>query len=383
MKVVLLSNYLNHHQLPLCLSMAEKTGGNFTFVATKPISDMRLALGYSDMDHKYPFVLRAYESGENREQAEKLLLEADVVIWMATLFDWIRPRLRTEKLSFDNSERLMKTNDGFVNVYGHMAKYTPPLFRYRKNHYLLSAGAYAAGDYARIHLFRDRAFRWGYFPNALRYDPEELLRRKKRGSILWAGRLIDWKHPENAVLTAKRLRDEGVPFEMKIIGEGEREATLRALIAEHGLFGQVQLLGAMPQEQVRRQMEEADVFLFTSDRREGWGAVLNEAMNSGCAVAASNECGSVPYLIRDGENGLIYPAKDQSALDDCVLRLMRDAPWKRMIQERACHTIMEEWNAELAAERLLRLSEQLLQNTNADPYAEGPCSRAPRIQMER
>ena len=383
MKVVLLSNYLNHHQLPLCLALTEKTGGSFTFIATKPISDMRLALGYSDMDHAYPFVLRAYESEENRVQAQQLLLEADVVIWMATLFDWIRPRLRAGKLSFDYSERLMKKNSGFVNVYGHMAKYTPPLFRYRKNHYLLSAGAYAAGDYARIHLFRDRAFRWGYFPNALRYDPEELLRRKKPGRILWAGRLIDWKHPENAVLTAKRLRDAGVPFELLIIGSGEQEETLRALIAEHALQEHVTLLGAMPQEQVRRRMEEADVFLFTSDRQEGWGAVLNEAMNSGCAVVASNACGSVPYLIRDGENGLIYPAKDQAALDDCVLRLMRDASRKRTLQERACRTIMEEWNAEIAAERLLRLSEQLLQNTNADPYAEGPCSRAPRIQMER
>ena len=383
MKVVLLSNYLNHHQLPLCLALTEKTGGSFTFIATKPVSEMRLALGYSDMDHAYPFVLRAYESAGNRAQAHKLLLEADVVIWMATLFDWIRPRLRAGKLTFDNSERLMRNNDSLVNIYGHMAKYTTPLIAHRKNHYLLSIGAYAAADYFRIHLFRDRAFRWGYFPNAVRYEPEELLRRKKPGRILWAGRLLELKHPEHAVLTAKRLRDAGVPFELQIIGSGEQEETLCALIAEHALQEHVTLLGAMTPEQVRRHMEEADVFLFTSDRREGWGAVVNEAMNSGCAVVASRECGSVPYLIRDGENGLIYPAEDQAALDDCVLRLMRDAPWKRTLQERACRTILEEWNAEVAAERLLRLSEQLLENKNADPYAEGPCSRAPEIKMAR
>ena len=383
MKVVLLSNYLNHHQLPLCLALDAQTGGKFTFVATQPISEMRLALGYSDMDHQYPFVLRAYESEESRAQAQKLLLDADVVIWMATLFDWILPRLRAGKLSFDNSERLMRNNDSLPNIYGHMVKYATPLIRRRKNHYLLSIGAYAAGDYFRIHLFRGRAFRWGYFPTTGRYDPDTLLRGKKSGRILWAGRLLELKHPENAVLTAKRLRDEGVPFEMKIIGSGEQEVPLRALIAEHGLCDQVELLGAMTPEQVRRHMEEADVFLFTSDRREGWGAVVNEAMNSGCAVVASRQCGAVPYLIRDGENGLIYSAEDQAALDACVLRLMRDAPWKRTLQERACRTIMEEWNAEVAAERLLRLSEQLLQNTNADPYADGPCSRAPKIRMEQ
>lgn len=383
MKVVLLSNYLNHHQLPLCLALAEKTDGNFTFIATKPISEMRLALGYRDMDRQYPFVLRAYESEENRAQAQKLLLEADVAIWMATLFDWIMPRLRAGKLSFDNSERLLRSNSSLPNILAHMAKYTMPLILHRKNHYLLSIGAYAAGDYFRIRLFRGRAFRWGYFPNAVRYDPEELLRRKKPGRILWAGRLLQLKHPESAVLTAKRLRDEGVPFEMQIIGSGEQEETLRALIAEHALQERVTLLGAMTPEQVRRHMEEADVFLFTSDRREGWGAVVNEAMNSGCAVVASKECGSVPYLIRDGENGLIFSAGDQAALDDCVLRLMRDAAWKQTLQERACRTIMEKWNAEVAAERLLRLSELLLENENADPYADGPCSRAPVMKSER
>lgn len=383
MKVVLLSNYLNHHQLPLCLALVEKTGGNFTFIATKPISEMRLALGYRDMDRQYPFVLRAYESEENRAQAQKLMLEADVAIWMATLFDWILPRLRAGKLSFDNSERLLRSNSSLPNIVAHMAKYSAPLILHQRNHYLLSIGAYAAGDYAGIRLFRNRAFRWGYFPNAVRYEPEELLRQKIPGRILWAGRLLALKHPENAVLTAKRLRDEGIPFEMQVIGSGEQEETLRALIADNGLQEHVTLLGAMTPEQVRRHMEEADVFLFTSDRREGWGAVVNEAMNSGCAVVASRECGSVPYLIQDGENGLVFSAGDQAALDDCVLRLLRDAPWKRTLQERACRTIMEEWNAEVAAERLLRLSEQLLENENADPYADGPCSRVPVMKSER
>ncbi len=48
------------------------------------------------------------------------------------------------------------------------------------------------------------------------------------------------------------------------------------------------MLGAMSPDKVRAYMERADVFLFTSDFNEGWGAVLNESMNSGCAVVASH-----------------------------------------------------------------------------------------------
>ena len=40
--------------------------------------------------------------------------------------------------------------------------------------------------------------------------------------------------------------------------------------------------------------------------QDGWGAVANEAMNSACALVAGHMIGAVPYLIRQGENGLIY-----------------------------------------------------------------------------
>ena len=40
--------------------------------------------------------------------------------------------------------------------------------------------------------------------------------------------------------------------------------------------------------------------------QEGWGAVLNEAMNSGCACIASHAIGSAGFLIEHGENGFVY-----------------------------------------------------------------------------
>ena len=45
-------------------------------------------------------------------------------------------------------------------------------------------------------------------------------------------------------------------------------------------------------------MEESEIYLVTSDRKEGWGAVVNEAMNSGCAVVADHMIGAAPWMIR-------------------------------------------------------------------------------------
>ena len=117
------------------------------------------------------------------------------------------------------------------------------------------------------------------------------------------------------------------------------------------------------------------MLLFTSDRQEGWGAVVNEAMNSGCAVVASHAAGSVPYLLRDGENGLIYRSGDVAMLARKIRYLLEKPDERIRMAQAAYETIVNTWNAEIAARRLVELVEGLL-NGKTQPYPEGPCSVA-------
>jgi glycosyltransferase involved in cell wall biosynthesis len=59
--------------------------------------------------------------------------------------------------------------------------------------------------------------------------------------------------------------------------------------------------------------------------REPWGLVVNEAMNRGLAVIASDAVGAAAGgLVRDGENGLIVPAGNSGALARALTRLAGD-----------------------------------------------------------
>ena len=105
---------------------------------------------------------------------------------------------------------------------------------------------------------------------------------------------------------AKRLVQEGYRFNMNIIGTGVLEKEIEKKIKENRLQKYIHMLGAMNPTQVREYMEKSEIFLFTSDFNEGWGAVLNESLNSGCAVVVSHAVGAAPYLIDDGQNGMLY-----------------------------------------------------------------------------
>jgi glycosyltransferase involved in cell wall biosynthesis len=136
------------------------------------------------------------------------------------------------------------------------------------------------------------------------------------------------------------------------------------------------MLGSMPPEAVRDHMEAANIFLFTSDFNEGWGAVLNESMNSACAVVASHAIGSVPFLLEEGKNGYIYRNGDMDSLYGRVVTLIEQPELREQMGKEAYRTLAELWNADVAAERFLALAQTLLDSKSPNLFEEGPCSRA-------
>lgn len=378
MKVTFVSNYFNHHQRALSDALFHAVDDAFAFVETSPMRLERRQMGYG-RESRPSYVCTAYTSG-NPEEIYARVADADVVIFGSAQERYLRQRKRRGQLIFRYSEHPLKQG-------AEPLKYLPRYVRWhRKNPanrpiYLLAASAFAPGDYAKFGLFRDRAYRWGYFPETRTYaDPDAFLRQKDPTEILWVGRFLELKHPEAALSAAQRLRRSGCSFRLHIIGTGPMEPQLRQRIHAYGLCDSVRLLGAMPPERVRAHMEHAGIFLFTSDRREGWGAVVNEAMNSGCAVVASDAAGAVPYLIEHGKNGLVYPSGNADAMYALVKRLLEEPERQRRLGNAAYHTITELWNAEVAAARLLQLS-QAIRNGDAFPdlFESGPCSRAEPI----
>jgi glycosyltransferase involved in cell wall biosynthesis len=304
LKLVFTSNYFNHHQKPFCDEMYRLLGDDFAFIANTVMSEERKKLGYSQ-GHIPPYVHFAFFGKAGRMEAETLLNNADVVIAGAAPNSTLLERIRNGKLLFRYSERPFKKKASLPKRIYHAINFRRSDL-WKKNIYMLCASAYTAKDMADLGMYRRRSYKWGYFPAVKEYDTDALMAQKKRTTLMWCGRFIDWKHPDDAIQVAQRLKESGYDFQLIMVGTGVMEEQLHILAESMGVADRVCFTGSMPPEQVRVHMEEAGIYLFTSDRQEGWGAVLNESMNSGCAVVASHAIGSTPFLISDGQNGLIY-----------------------------------------------------------------------------
>ncbi len=390
MTLTFVSNYINHHQKPLSDRLYERLGEGYTFIQTEDVALERLNMGWEDLAASIPYVKKY---SEDPEGCKELIRNSDVVIFGGQDDEsFIEPRLLLKKPVLRYSERLYKTGQWkAISPRGLKKKYHDHV-RYRKDPvYLLCAGAYVASDFALIHAYPGKMIKWGYFPEIKDQDVDALMQKKRTGQteILWAGRMIDWKHPEMAVEAAKFLLRQGVTdFHLTMVGGGELEEALKAMVCDP-LKAHIDFAGFKSPEEVRTYMEKADIFLFTSDHQEGWGAVLNEAMNSGCAVLASHEIGATPYLVKDGENGIVFKSRDQKDLNKRLYELMtvengqttengEPAPHNEIerLGRAAYETVHTTWNPAVAAERLLKICEELKNGHVETFYEEGPGSRA-------
>ncbi len=385
--VTFVSNYINHHQLPFCKAMWELLGDGFHFIQTMPMEQKRIDMGWGLDPKEYPFVELFYE---NKERCRRLLLESDVAIfgWSEGLVSDIEAqRFSSGKLSFKMSERIYREGQWkFLSPKGLCNKYNEHV-RYRKMPvFLLCTGAYVASDFSLIRSYPGKMLKWGYFPNA--EDAEEVSVDEPTKDSLetdslrlcWAGRMIDLKHPEFAIEAAKSLKEKGYDFTLDMVGDGNLKMYLEKLVANYGLKNDVRFWGNLKPAEVLNVMKASDVFLFTSNYLEGWGAVVNEAMQNGCCVVASYEAGAVPFLIEDGVNGLCY--KDGS-FDEFIAKLeylFNNKNVVKVLAERGKSTISGKWNAQKAAGEFMRFCTEYLENGRISPSVDGPMSVAEVIK---
>jgi len=383
--VVFISNFINHHQAPLADEFYSVIGNNYKFIVNESIPASFVKTGYPDFSDR-PYLIKAYENDKQLAKAKKIANEADVVIIGSAPDFFITERLKQNKLTFRYSERWIK------NVDYHL--FSPRLIfkrlyyntRYRnKNFYMLCASAYTCNDVSLYGAFPNKCYKWGYFTKVKTLEISKLLlkmREFEKIKILWCGRMLSCKRPEFAVLLGKHLRDQGyINFEINIIGEGEQFNKVKTMIKENNLFSYVHLSKFIPNEEVLKKMQESHIFLFTSNRQEGWGAVLNESMSNGCAVVASNEIGSVPFLIEDGKTGLIFNSKDINSLFNKVKKLIDNKSLREYISKNAYEQMKNMWSPKNAASNFLLLSKSLLNNEKIE-ISHGPCSKANKIKSK-
>ncbi len=134
-------------------------------------------------------------------------------------------------------------------------------------------------------------------------------------AVLFVGKLLDRKRPQDLIEALQILRSGGV----NAIGVFAGDGPLRSALVSQGYEKHVPLifLGFRNQSELPEAYVTADVLVLPSES-ETWGLVVNEALACGTPVVVSDAVGCAPDLVIGDETGAVYPVGDIGMLAEAL-----------------------------------------------------------------
>lgn len=161
-----------------------------------------------------------------------------------------------------------------------------------------------------------------------------------------------------AIRAISRVREQLPDVKLVLVGMGPREVHLRREVDRLGLGDCVVFTG--PRADAPRVASAFDVFVVPS-YEEGLSIALIEAMSLGKASVVTR-VGGLPEVIRDGEEGLIVPARDPEELARGILKLLIDEGLREQMGEAATRRA-KKFHIQSAVRRMEEVYESLLEDS--------------------
>src|SRR5262245_13555490 len=177
--------------------------------------------------------------------------------------------------------------------------------------------------------------------------------------LLCVARFQEKKGLDTLVDACALLRDRGVRFHLRLIGDGRQRGSLVEQVERLALGVHVDIPGPMPQEDVAQALRRCHVFVMPCRRdrtgdMDGIPTVFMEALATGRPVVSCAVSG-VPELVREGETGLLVPPDDPKALADALATLAGDAALRARLGQRGRALVERQHDQDHNARRIVEL----------------------------
>lgn len=362
MNVIFISNYLNYHQTQLWDSFVQNKDVGFVFLELEP----EYSVIKSQENRSYCIQLKDVE----RLDIKDYLGTFDIIIIGNCKNKRILSSLPTDKVVFHCSEHYWKKINTPLSLLKRICRMIELRKRYKrlKQLNILATSSRLKRELDKNSVKYANCFKFAYFPPTNKIANNETERKNKK--MVFIGRAIYWKRPEYSFFALKEFNKIDFGWTLDVFSEGKYLNNMK-FKAKNNPY--VNFYPFVSHDEVLKKFQESEVFIFSSNREEGWGAVLNEALSCGTIVFASSDAGATNYLIKDGFNGFTFKTKKELKRK-IALYLKMSEQKKQQIRLSAFLTIANEWNEKIASERLLLLFRSLLSNNRIPCYKEGPLS---------
>lgn len=238
----------------------------------------------------------------------------------------------------------------------------------RKIDLIVFLSRWAESEFKAIYSARTRVVRSGSDPERFRPGGDRKKVRTRFGFsdqdfvVLWLGIVMPHRRLQDAILAIHHLKRQGNNVKLLVAGSGEAFPeyfqSLQTLTRDLNLEREVTFAGKVPDDEMRDFYCACDAFLFPNENQT-WGLAVLEAMACGCPVLVSRGA-AVHEVLTDGQDALLFPARDPEALAAKVQMLMADPEQRARIAEAGMLLVRTRFNWERFAEQMVAVFDQVI-----------------------
>lgn len=176
--------------------------------------------------------------------------------------------------------------------------------------------------------------------------------------IVFCGRLIPLKGPDQALLILKQLHTNGFTnTRLHIVGEGKLKQNLEQLIIDLNLEEFVFMYGALTQDGIKKMLGLSDVLIMPgscdvkSKRAETQGLVIQEAQAMELPVVVS-DVGGMKYGLIDGETGFVVKSGHVEGFAKVIETLVQDDALKSQMGKKGRQFVVQHYDNKVLVKKL-------------------------------
>ena len=334
MKIRFWQNIVSPHQSEVLNALASQKGAFVSLIVQDDFSAERKRLGWKEpVLHNVQIVRDWSASDVNALLNDRHDIEIFTAPWgyrkirAAFRAAVERPEIRIAVMSEPGDWRGIK---GFARVLRgriHAALYQ------KRVAFVLAIGDLAEEWFRKCRFPTNKIFPYAY--TTAKLSTEISMPEGPHRKLAFVGQLVHRKGVDRLLFALAELRS--MDWEMAVVGDGAGRPYFQLLSRILGIGDRVRFLGVLAQTKVIEQIGKSDLLILPS-RWDGWGAVVNEALQCGVPVLCSDTCGA-KRLIRNGRDGQVFRHDGRPSLIERLRELLTmpayDAEARESIAERA------------------------------------------------
>ena len=366
----------NPHVLPTFAALARRDDIDFTGCVIEPLPEWRAELGWSELP-EHSEMLQPWRSERDRRTYETLTRSAEIVVWPGLKFDGsvrkLLARRMRRRISVIWAERFIARRERSRRE-ALLLKLAVRLAN-GSNVHLMEMGCGALDDFRAYGATRWRGWQFGYAVEPVELaDSETLCPTGGPLRLLFVGALRRKKALDvllRALAASELPRDSWL---LRVVGDGNQRQDWQELARTSRIADRVEFVGTVGHERMPEVYRAADVLILPSSY-EGWGAVVNEAMEHGLATVVSDGAGCASTLVEHGVSGFVFKSGDEDALAGHLRTLAGDRDLCQAMRHAARNRI-KNFRPDAAAERAAALFRGLSGHDAMPEYEGGWCARS-------